>query len=80
MTDQKNQDKEINGNILLMGTMLITLVLPLALILLSYVEIISGTADYLVAFAVISSAIYIVGGGIWMGLQDKIDGKNLKNG
>ena len=80
MTDQKNQDKEINGNILLMGTMLITLVLPLALILLSYMEIISGTADYLVAFAVISSAIYIVGGGIWMGLQDKIDGKNLKNG
>lgn len=68
------------GHILLLSTLVITLVAPLALILLSYVEIISGTAQYIAAFGVIASSIYIIGGGILMAVQDKKDGKALSDG
>lgn len=68
------------GHILLLSTLVVTLVAPLALILLSYVEIISGTSQYIVAFAVIASSIYIIGGGIWMAVQDKKDGEMLTDG
>jgi hypothetical protein len=57
--------------------LVISLVAPLALILLSYMEIISGTAEFIAAFAVIASALYIVGGGIWTVIQDKKDGENI---
>mgnify|MGYP001571404944 CR=1 FL=1 len=70
----------VKGNILMIGTLAVTLVVPLALILLSYIEIISGTAEYIAAFAVIASTIYIVGGSIWMFSQDAKDGKNLADG
>ncbi len=68
------------GHILLLSTLVVTLVAPLALILLSYVEIISGTAQYIAAFGVIASSIYIIGGGILMAVQDKKDGKALSDG
>lgn len=68
------------GHILLLGTLVITLVAPLALILLSYTGVVSGTAEYIAAFAVIASALYIVGGGIWMAIQDKKDGETLQDG
>ena len=68
------------GHILLLGTLVITLVAPLALILLSYTGVVSGTAEYIAAFAVIASALYIVGGGIWMAVQDKKDGETLQDG
>ncbi|WP_428095869.1 hypothetical protein [Candidatus Thioglobus sp.] len=70
----------LKGNILMISTLAVSLVVPLALIMLSYLEIISGTADYIVAFAVIASTIYIVGGSIWMFYQDSQDGKGLTNG
>jgi len=68
------------GHILLLSTLVATLLVPLALILLSYVEIISGTAQYIAAFGVIASSIYIIGGGILMAVQDKKDGKTLGDG
>ena len=68
------------GHILLLSTMAVTLVAPLVLILLSYMEIISGTAQYIAAFGVIASSIYIIGGGIWMAIQDKKDGEILADG
>jgi hypothetical protein len=40
-------------------------------------EIISGTAEFIAAFAVIASALYSVGGGIWTVIQDKKDGENI---
>jgi hypothetical protein len=61
------------GHIYLLGTLVITLVVPLAVILLSYADIISGVGQIVAAFAVLASAIYIVGGGIWTVLQDKKD-------
>ena len=70
----------LRGNILMLGTLVITLVLPLALILLSYMEIISGTGSYIAATAVILSTIYVVGGAFWMFSQDAKDGKNLADG
>lgn len=65
------------GHINMILTLVISLVAPLALILLSYTEVISGTAVYIAAFAVVASAVYIVGGGIWTVLQDKKDGEAL---
>ena len=62
------------GHILLLSTLVVTLVAPLALIILSYMEIISGTAQYIAAFGVIASMIYSVGGSILMAVQDKKDG------
>ncbi len=70
----------VKGNILMLSTLVVTLVLPLALILLSYIGIISGTAVYIAAFAVIASVLYIVGGGAWMFYQDKKDGEQLADG
>jgi hypothetical protein len=61
------------GHMYLLGTLVITLVVPLAVILLSYADIISGVGQIVAAFAVLASAIYIVGGGIWTVLQDKKD-------
>lgn len=68
------------GHILLLSILLATLIAPLALIILSYLDIISGTAQYIAALAVIASAIYIIGGGIWMFIQDKKDGELLADG
>ena len=70
----------VRGNILMIATLAVSLVVPLALILLSYTEIISGTAEYIAAIAVILSTIYIVGGSIWMFSQDAKDGQNLADG
>ncbi|MCH9646443.1 MAG: hypothetical protein K0U08_07360 [Proteobacteria bacterium] len=68
------------GNILMISTLVVTLVAPLALIILSYIEIISGTAEWIAAFGVIASTIYIIGGSIWMFSQDVKDGQNLADG
>jgi uncharacterized membrane protein YqjE len=68
------------GNILMLGSLAVSLVLPLALIMLSYLGIISGTAQYIVAIAVILSSVYIIGGSIWMFFQDIEDGKTLTDG
>jgi hypothetical protein len=70
------------GHILMFGTLVVTFILPLSLILLSYEEIgiISGVATYVTAAAVIGSAIYIIFGGAWMFFQDKKDGEQLTNG
>ncbi len=68
------------GNILMISTLAITLVAPLALILLSYIEVITGTAEWIAAFGVIASTIYIIGGSIWMFAQDAKDGQNLADG
>ncbi len=70
----------VRGNILMLGTLVVTLVLPLALILLSYIGIIEGTATYIAALAVVLSAIYIIGGAFWMFSQDAKDGENLADG
>lgn len=70
----------VRGNILMISALAVTLVVPLALIVLSYIGIISGTAEYIAAFGVIASTIYIIGGSIWMFSQDSKDGKNLTNG
>jgi hypothetical protein len=68
------------GHILLLSTMVVTLVVPLALIILSYMNIISGTAQYIAAAGVIASSIYIIGGGLLMAFQDKKDGETLSDG
>ncbi|RUM80901.1 MAG: hypothetical protein DSZ20_04055 [Candidatus Thioglobus sp.] len=68
------------GHILLLSTMVVTLVVPLALIILSYMDIISGTAQYIAAAGVIASSIYIIGGGLLMAFQDKKDGETLSDG
>jgi hypothetical protein len=68
------------GHILLLSTMIVTLVVPLALIILSYMNIISGTAQYIAAAGVIASSIYIIGGGLLMAFQDKKDGETLSDG
>ncbi|QKQ24257.1 hypothetical protein HUE58_03735 [Candidatus Ruthia endofausta] len=73
-------NSDVRGNILMLSTLVVTLVLPLALIILSYIGIISGTAEYVSAFAVIASMIYIVGGTIWMFTQDSKDGEQLSDG
>ncbi|MBW5290225.1 MAG: hypothetical protein Rsou_0696 [Candidatus Ruthia sp. Asou_11_S2] len=70
----------VKGNILMLSTLVVTLVLPLALIILSYIGIISNTAEYVSAFAVIASMIYIVGGTIWMFAQDSKDSGELSDG
>jgi hypothetical protein len=70
----------VRGNILMIGSLAVSLVAPLALIMLSYTEVISGTAEYVAAFGVIASTIYIIGGSIWMFSQDAKDGKKLANG
>ena len=67
------------GHILLLSTMVVTLVVPLALIILSYMDIISGTAQYIAAAGVIASSIYIIGGGLLMAFQDKKDGETLSD-
>lgn len=77
-SDIDNSSKK--GHALLLGTLFVTLILPLAVIILSYeeIKIISNTASYVAAFAVIASAIYIIGGGAWMFIQDSKDGKDLE--
>ncbi len=68
------------GHILLLSTMAVTLVVPLALIILSYIDVISGIAQYIAAVGVIASSIYIIGGGFLMAFQDKKDGDTLSDG
>jgi len=73
-------NSSLRGNILMISALVISLLAPLALIIISYTEIISGTAEYVAAFGVVASIIYIIGGSVWMFLQDAQDGKNLANG
>ena len=68
------------GHVLLLSTLVVSLVVPLVLILLSYMGIISGTAEYISAFAVIGSVLYLFIGGIWMYVQDKKDATTLTDG
>ncbi len=77
LTHLTNDNSAKTGHILIIGTLALTLVLPLALIILSYLNIISGTAQYIVAIGVISSMIYIISGTIWMFIQDKEDCQQL---
>ncbi len=72
----------VKGNILMLSTLVVTLVVPLLWVLLSYdgIALISGTAVYVAAFAVIASVLYVVGGGLWMFVQDKKDGEQLSDG
>lgn len=74
------ENSSLRGNILMISSLVVSLVAPLTLIILSYIGIISGTAEYIAAFGVVASTIYIVGGSIWMFLQDAQDGKNLADG
>ncbi|MDB2590279.1 hypothetical protein N9345_02550 [Candidatus Thioglobus sp.] len=74
------ENSSLRGNILMISSLVVSLVAPLALIILSYIGIISGTAEYIAAFGVVASTIYIIGGSIWMFLQDAQDGKNLADG
>jgi hypothetical protein len=69
------QTTELKTHLLFLGTLTIILIIPLALIILSYTSVISGTADYVIAFAVIASFVYIIGGGIYSFIQDSRDGK-----
>lgn len=73
-------NSSLRGNILMISALAISLLAPLALIILSYTKIISGTAEYVAAFGVVASTIYIIGGSVWMFLQDAQDGKNLADG
>jgi hypothetical protein len=75
-----NNNSTLKGHILQISTITVTLLAPLALIILSYIGVISGTAEYVAAFGVIASTIYIIGGGFWMFSQDAKDGKNLTDG
>jgi hypothetical protein len=74
---EKMDNSAKTGHINLILTLAISLVAPLALILLSYTGVISGTAEFVAAFGVIGSAIYIIGGGILIATQDKKDGENI---
>jgi hypothetical protein len=71
------QPTELKAHLLFLGTLTIMLIIPLALIILSYTGVISGTADYIIAFAVVISFIYIIGGGIYSFIQDGRDAKEL---
>ncbi|MDC0430366.1 hypothetical protein OAM42_02685 [Candidatus Thioglobus sp.] len=73
-------NSSLRGNILMISALAISLLAPLALIILSYTKIISGTAEYVAAFGVVASTVYIIGGSVWMFLQDAQDGKNLADG
>ena len=73
-------NSSLRGNILMISALAISLLAPLALIILSYTKIISGTAEYVAAFGVVASTVYIIGGSVWMFLQDTQDGKNLADG
>ncbi len=73
-------NSSLRGNILMLSSLVVSIVAPLALILLSYTGVISGTAEYVAAFGVIVSTIYIIGGSIWMFSQDVKDGANLADG
>jgi hypothetical protein len=64
------------SHILLLSTVVVTL----ALIILSYIDVISGIAQYIAAVSVIASSIYIIGGGFLMAFQDKKDGNTLSYG
>ena len=74
------QPTELKSHLLFLGTLTIMLIIPFALIMLSYLEIISGTADYIIAFGVIASSTYIIGGGILSFIQDKKDALLETNG
>ncbi len=73
-------NNSLRGNILMISVLVISLLVFLALIILSYLEIISGTAEYVAVFGVVASFIYIIGDSVWMFLQDTQDGKNLADG
>lgn len=67
------KNNALSGHINLIATLFVSLVLPLILILLSYLDIISGIGNFITAFAVIATIVFLIGGGIWMFIQDKKD-------
>jgi hypothetical protein len=73
-------NSSLRGNILMISALVIFLLVPLALIILSYPEIISGTAEYVAVFGVVTSFMYIIGDSVWMFLQDAQYSKNLADG
>lgn len=76
MKDKPKQPQSHSGNLLLISTMFITLLVPVSLILVSYLDIIDGLffGHIITALAVIISSIFIIFGGLWMYTQDKKDG------
>ena len=70
-----NHEQTRSGHLFLVSTLIITLLLPLTLIILSYLKIIDGISlgMVLTAIAVILSSIYIFYGTILMAVQDKRD-------
>lgn len=70
-----NKGQSRLGHLFLVSTLLTTLVLPITLIILSYLKIIDGISlgMILTAIAVILSSVYIFYGTILMALQDKKD-------
>lgn len=67
--------KELEGHLYLIGTLFVILIAPFLLILLSYLEIISGTAGYVAALGVLGTGAYIIGGWILTVIADKEDGQ-----
>ncbi len=64
---------ELQGHLYLLGTLLLVFILPLALIVLSYLEVISGIASYIAALGVIGTVGYILIGWFITVKADKED-------
>lgn len=64
---------ELQGHLYLLGTLLLVFILPLALIVLSYLEVISGIASYIAALGVIGTVAYILIGWFITVKADKED-------
>ncbi len=69
-------NSEKTGHLYLIGTLVISLILPLLLIIFSYMGIISGVGDFVIAIAVILSSVYIIGGVVMSFIQDGEDAKH----
>jgi hypothetical protein len=80
MKNDNNKSNSTSGNLLLISTIALTLLIPVSLILLSYLELINGTllGHIVTAVAVITASAFIIVGGIWMYVQDKKDGTIAK--
>jgi uncharacterized membrane protein len=77
---KKEKKSNLSGHILMMSVMTLTLLLPLAVILGSYMDMLDGQSIgmFITSVAVVFSGIYIIGGNILMAFQDKEDGQNNK--
>lgn len=69
-------NSEKTGHLYLIGTLVVSLILPLLLIIFSYMGIISGVGDFIIAIAVILSGAYIIGGTVMSFMQDGEDAKH----